>query len=58
MVEITSWLSPAAAAWCAGVDRFRAVYPEGGYVLAAGVNAEDDEPRGPARAGGDPSARS
>ena len=33
MLEITGWLSPAAAAWCASVDRFPGVYPVEGYQL-------------------------
>lgn len=34
MLDITGWLSPAAAAWCAQVDRFPAVYPDTGYRLS------------------------
>ncbi len=39
MLEVTSWLSPPAAAWGTGVDRFPAVYPASGYTLA---QAADD----------------
>lgn len=35
IVQITRWLSPAAAAWCSDIDRFPSVYPDGGYHLAA-----------------------
>jgi hypothetical protein len=31
--EITLWLSPAAAAWCATVDRYPSMYPAGAYHL-------------------------
>lgn len=34
MRQVTEWLSPAAAAWCATVDRFPSVYPSHGYDLA------------------------
>jgi len=27
MLELTRWLSPAAAAWCCTVDRFDQIYP-------------------------------
>ena len=39
MLEVTSWLSPPAATWGTGVDRFPAVYPASGYILA---QATDD----------------
>jgi len=40
MLELTGWLSPAAAAWCSGVDRFPTVFPTEGYHLLVDV-AED-----------------
>lgn len=33
MVEITFWLSPAASAWCANIDRYPSIYPVEGYHL-------------------------
>jgi hypothetical protein len=33
MAEVTSWLSPAAAVWCARADRFPSVFPAEGYRL-------------------------
>jgi hypothetical protein len=33
MLEVTGWLSPAAADWCKSVDRFPDVYPADGYRL-------------------------
>lgn len=33
MLQMTRWLSPPAADWCAKVDRFSEVYPAGGYQL-------------------------
>jgi len=35
MRQVTEWLSPAAAGWCASVDRFPSVYPPQGYDLAS-----------------------
>ena len=43
MVEVTGWLSPAAAVWCASVDRFPTVYPAVGYTL---LDTTADEPQG------------
>jgi hypothetical protein len=40
MLEVTGWLSPAAATWCAGVDRFPAVFPVEGYRLLADAAEE------------------
>jgi hypothetical protein len=34
MLELSGWLSPAAAAWCRKLDRFDEVYPAEGIVLA------------------------
>jgi hypothetical protein len=34
MVELTRWLSPAAAAWCRKNDRFEQVYPTDRILLA------------------------
>lgn len=34
MLQLTEWLSPAAAAWCRTHCRFDALYPPGGVVLA------------------------
>jgi hypothetical protein len=34
MVELTKWLSPAAAAWCRENDRFEQVYPAERILLA------------------------
>jgi hypothetical protein len=34
MLELTQWLSPAAAAWSRQLDRFDEVYPTEGIVLA------------------------
>lgn len=42
IVEVTNWLSPSVAGWLAPIDRFPAVYPNGGYTLAVGPS-EDDE---------------
>jgi hypothetical protein len=39
MVELTTWLSPAAAAWCRENDRFEHVYPGERILLA---NARED----------------
>lgn len=33
MLRITGWLSPAAAAWCRGLDRFGQVHPPGRVAL-------------------------
>ncbi len=33
MLRLTAWLSPAAAAWCRGLDRFEQVYPSDGITL-------------------------
>lgn len=33
IVEITAWLSPAAAHWCKQIDRFAQVFPKSGYTL-------------------------
>jgi hypothetical protein len=33
IVALTAWLSPAAAAWCAMIDRFGETFPPSGYVL-------------------------
>jgi hypothetical protein len=41
MVELTRWLSPAAAAWCRENDRFERVYP-GERILLANI-PEDAE---------------
>jgi hypothetical protein len=41
MVELTRWLSPAAAAWCRENDRFERVYP-GERILLANIQ-EDAE---------------
>ncbi len=42
MVEIMGWLSPAAAAWCARIDRYPSVYPTGGYRLEAVPDPDAD----------------
>jgi hypothetical protein len=34
MVELTRWLSPAAAAWCRENDRFEQVYPAERVLIA------------------------
>jgi hypothetical protein len=36
MIELTRWLSPAAAAWCRENDRFERVYP-GERILLANI---------------------
>jgi hypothetical protein len=36
MLELTQWLSPAAAAWCRQIDRFDEVYPAAHGQLAVG----------------------
>ena len=36
MLRLTRWLSPAAADWCRGLDRFNTVYPVKPLVLAGG----------------------
>jgi hypothetical protein len=33
IIELTGWLSPAAAEWCAAHSRFLAVYPPAGIIL-------------------------
>jgi hypothetical protein len=43
MVELTRWLSPAAAAWCRENDRFEHVYPAERILLAR--IREDAPPR-------------
>lgn len=40
--ELTTWLSPAAAAWCARIDRFAAVYPPEGYRLVQALADKDE----------------
>ena len=40
MQEVTFWLSPPAARWCARVDRFPAVFPADGYRLAVDTEEE------------------
>lgn len=42
MTQITSWLSPTAAAWCATVDRYPSVYPAGGYQLEPAPDPDVD----------------
>lgn len=44
ILELTEWLSPAAAAWCRQTCRFSAVYPEGGINLAVPTDAEARAP--------------
>ncbi|WP_295844958.1 hypothetical protein [Tardiphaga sp.] len=41
MVELTEWLSPAAAAWCRQHDRFDQVYPKDRISLAVIPKAEE-----------------
>lgn len=36
VLELTEWLSPAAAAWTLAQSRFPSVYPQGGVLLARG----------------------
>lgn len=43
MLELTAWLSPAAAEWCSQNDRFDEVYPAERIVLAAGVPEEESD---------------
>jgi hypothetical protein len=40
MLEVTRWLSPPAAAWAAGIDRFPEVYPADGYRLIEAAGGE------------------
>lgn len=40
MQEVTSWLSPPAARWCARIDRFPTVFPARGYRLAGDIDEE------------------
>jgi hypothetical protein len=39
MIELTRWLAPAAAAWCAEHDRFHDVFPANGILLAGSTKA-------------------
>ena len=45
IMELTEWLSPAAAAWCRQTCRFGSVYPDGGIALtmSAGVKGQTSE---------------
>ena len=45
ITEITSSLSPAAAAWCQSISRFSAVYPVNGYTLVKDTAAEITSPK-------------
>jgi hypothetical protein len=40
--EVTEWLSPAAADWCAAVDRFPLVFPQDGYTLVCTADTGQD----------------
>jgi hypothetical protein len=37
IIELTGWLSPPAAEWCAANSRFRELYPAQRLILASGV---------------------
>ena len=44
MLELTEWLSPAAAKWCRQTDRFSEVHPAERIQLAAGAPEDEDAP--------------
>lgn len=41
MLDVTGWLSPPSAAWCAAIDRFPKVYPAEGFRLDAEMMRDD-----------------
>lgn len=43
IVELITWLSPSAAAWCAVVDRFSSVFPVDGYALARSADTAHED---------------
>lgn len=44
ILELTEWLSPAAAAWCRQTCRFTSVYPEAGIALVEPARVEAQAP--------------
>jgi hypothetical protein len=40
IIELTGWLSPAAAEWCAAHSRFLAVYPSAGITLHGDLRSD------------------
>ena len=45
MLRLVGWLSPAAADWCRGLDRFSIVYPPEPLVLVEGDDDGSPAPR-------------
>jgi len=43
MVQLTEWLSPAAAVWCRSLDRFPEIFPKEPIVLLDDTAGQNDE---------------